>query len=62
MTDKNLTSGKPYQPKGGMCCNCINMQDKKFDCSLLPFDKMIVIKEEKDCLIVKCNYFLLDIA
>lgn len=67
MNSSKQTSGKPYQPKGGMCCACENMQpcipiQKLKDCSKLDFKNMPVIKEDDDCIIVKCTSFIPAVA
>lgn len=47
-----------YQPKGGMCSNCINA---KSDCSHLAFKNMPPLKEHKDGTItVRCTSYKQD--
>ena len=43
-----------YQPKGGLCFNCVNKRD---DCSHLPFKNWPVIEQVGNVKIVYCKAY-----
>ena len=49
-----LIDKKEYQPKGGMCIQCVN---RSADCSKLPFHTMPVIEMWKGIHIVACKNY-----